>query len=149
MAENVATHEDETDGDGEYKVEAGVKAWVGEMADREVARAEALGQRTLKLTTKNCGVVHASGAVVNRVEVDTGFNFDTVSQILLSPPVPIPRDVKDGFSLRFVVLSTGKPIVLLLPYVHETAAPANDFKRWEFINNELRSSHHEVDAAID
>ena len=147
MAEIISNAEDETDGDGEYEIETEVKAWVSAAADREAARAEACGTRTLKLTVKNCGVVRGDGRVVNRVEVDTGFNFDTVKQILLSPPTSIP--VKAGYSLRFVVLSTGKPIVLLLPYVFEDGLAGNAFKHWEFVNSDLKSSRHQVAADID
>ena len=68
----------------------------------------------MKLPVKNCAIVRQTKDVVNRVEVDTGFNFDTVVQILLSEPEPCPEKVKDGYALRFVVLSTGKPMLMLL-----------------------------------
>ena len=137
---------DKTDGEEEYEVETAVKAWVDAQVDAEVARAEGLGQRTIKLTVKNCGLVFRDGAVENRVEVDTGFNFDTVEQIMLSPPVDVP--CKRGYALRFVILSSGKPIVLLLPYVYELGVAKHTLQRWEFVNKALASSHHVVDAEL-
>jgi len=53
-----------------------------------------LGQRVIKMPVKNCSIVRQTKDVVNRVEVDTGFNFDTVTQILLSEPVPCPAHIK-------------------------------------------------------
>lgn len=149
MAEILTSSADETNGEEEYEIETELKDWCGEMCDKECERAEAMGQRTLKLTVKNCGLVTKDNKRWNRVEVDTGFDFDKVQQILLSPPVEIPSKIKQGFCLRFVILATGKPIVLLLPYVYETkAVQGSPLQHWEFINNDLKSSHHVVDADL-
>ena len=65
---------------------------------------------------------------------------------LVSPAVAIP--CKRGYALRFVVLSTGKPVVLLLPYVYQTDVEGNTLQKWEFINKSLMSSHHTVEAEL-
>jgi hypothetical protein len=70
-------------------------------------------------------------------------NFDSVEQIFLSDPISLP--CKANFALRHVVLSTGKPLVILLPYVYDTAI-ANSLSTWEFRNNKLEASTHQVDV---
>ena len=146
MAEVLSTADETDGGDEEYEIEQELKVFVDAAVDAEVVRAEGLGQRTIRLTAKNCGVVFRDGGVTNRVEVDTGFNFDTVQEILLSPAVAIP--CKRGYALRFVVLSTGKPVVLLLPYVYQIDVEGNTLQKWEFINKSLMSSHHTVEAEL-
>ena len=71
-----------------------LKQWVQEKVDAEVSRAVGLGQRIIKLPVKNCAIVRQDKGVVNRVEVDTGFNFDQVVQILLSEPQQCPKGMK-------------------------------------------------------
>ncbi|KAL1522712.1 hypothetical protein AB1Y20_017687 [Prymnesium parvum] len=133
----------------ETDVEHELKLWVQSKVEDEVSRVVGLGQKVIKLPVKNCAVVRQVKDVVNRLEVDTGFNFDTVVQILLSDPVPCPPEVKDGYALRFVVLSTGKPMLLLLPYLYDTSMVGNTLTEWEFINNALASSRHKVDHFED
>ena len=126
------------------EVEHDVKAWVAVQVAAECTRAQGLGQRVLRLAVKNCGLVRRDEGIVNRVEVDTGFNFDTVKQILLSDPIPVP--CKPGYALRHLVLSTGKPLVVLLPYVYDTTVSKNSFGLWEFQNNKAQASTHQVNV---
>ena len=145
MAEILTSSADETNGEEEYEIEQEVKIFVQAQVAAEVARAEGLGQKTVALTVKNCGVVYREdGGIDNRVEVDTGFNFDSVQQLLLSPSQEIP--CKPGYALRFVILSTGKPIVLLLPYCYQAGVSGNTLQHWEFINRSLTSSHHRIET---
>lgn len=126
-----------------------VKAWVQAQVEAEAARVVGLGQRVIKLPVKNCSIVRQTKDVVNRVEVDTAFNFDTVTQILLSEPVQCPAHIKQGYALRFAVLSTGKPVLLLLPYVYDVSLLGNSLSHWEFINNQFVSSRHQVETFED
>jgi hypothetical protein len=52
--------------------------------------------------------------------------------------------LQKGYALRFAVLSTGKPMLLLLPYVYDTSLLGNSLSHWEFINNTMASSRHQV-----
>ena len=49
----------------------------------------------------------------------------------------------EGRELRFVVLSTGKPIVMMLPYIY-AVDPANTLQEWDFVNSRLESTRHKV-----
>mmetsp|Transcript_89939 Transcript_89939/g.270351 ORF Transcript_89939/g.270351 Transcript_89939/m.270351 type:complete len:165 (+) Transcript_89939:248-742(+) len=113
------------------------------------APLSALAAHVLK-PFRSCAIIRQPKDVLNRVEVDTGFNFDTVIQILLSEPQPCPPTLKEGsFALRFVVLSTGKPMLLLLPYLYDTSLLGNTLSEWEFINNKFASSRHKVEGFED
>eukprot|EP00628_Pelagophyceae_sp_CCMP2097_P014442 CAMPEP_0206825404 /NCGR_PEP_ID=MMETSP0975-20121206/14325_1 /ASSEMBLY_ACC=CAM_ASM_000399 /TAXON_ID=483370 /ORGANISM="non described non described, Strain CCMP2097" /LENGTH=152 /DNA_ID=CAMNT_0054367695 /DNA_START=54 /DNA_END=509 /DNA_ORIENTATION=+ len=129
--------EDASQGESDDEVETELACWVKVQTDAEVARATAQGGRILRLSSKNCGIVRDAddgGRIRNRIEVDTGFNFDKVQQILLSDAMPIPT--KPGFELRFLILSTGQPLVLLVPYVYDAGiVKPDDMRNWEFINN--------------
>lgn len=122
-----------------------LKDWVAQQLDLEVARVEACGQKILRLPVKNCSVLRPTpGKVINRVEVDSALDFDCVEQILLSDPVPCPLQEKKGYSMVFVVLSTGKPIVLIMPYIYDTSVADNSLQEWHLINSKLKTSHHRV-----
>ena len=47
-----------------------------------------------------------------------------------------------------MVLSTGKPMLMLLPYLYDTSLVGNSLTEWEFINNSLASSRHKVSACV-
>ena len=116
---------------------------------RHVPPSLSVAARVLK-PFDSCAIIRQPKDVLNRVEVDTGFNFDTVIQILLSEPQPCPPTLKEGsFALRFVVLSTGKPMLLLLPYLYDTSLLGNTLTEWEFINNKFASSRHKVEGFED
>merc|ERR1712176_755945 len=127
-----------------------LKKWVSQQLDSEIARVEACGQKVLKLPVKNCSVVRQDkDMIANRIEIDSGMDFDSVQQILLSEPVPCPLAEKKGFNMCFVVLSTGKPIVLILPYLYDTNVVGNSLQEWLFINRNMKSSHHRVSCFGD
>merc|ERR1719221_1113068 len=153
VAEGSQDGADETNGgmdSDEVELARKLKEWVKEQLDKEVARVEACGQKITRLSVKNCSVVRpATGNVINRVEVDSSMDFDTVQQILLSDPVAVPIEEKKGFSMCFVVLSTGKPSVRILPYIFDTSIANNTLKEWSLINSNLKSSHHRIKGFED
>ena len=126
--------------------EHAVRAWANAQLDQEVARVEASGGKVIKLFPKNCGVVRPEGEkhCVNRVEFSTGMDFDSVEQIMMSEEKPVPE--KPGFSLRFVVLSTGKPLVLMFAYIYDAGMTGNLLQDWDLINAQLKSSRHRIDS---
>lgn len=146
----VAMDEDSPLDAEELELARKVKEWALKQLDAEVARVQACGQRILKLTAKNCGIVRPEGgSVFNRVEVDTEFDFDSVKQIMMSDPEACPLQEKQGFCLRFVVLSNGKPTLLILPYLYDSSVADNSLQDWEFINNKMQSSRHHVNCFAD
>eukprot|EP00928_Gymnodinium_smaydae_P013800 TRINITY_DN15007_c0_g1_i1.p1 TRINITY_DN15007_c0_g1~~TRINITY_DN15007_c0_g1_i1.p1 ORF type:complete len:204 (+),score=50.84 TRINITY_DN15007_c0_g1_i1:57-668(+) len=149
-AKEAAAPVDDVMDEEEQALASKVKEWVKGELDKEVARVEACGQKILRLAVKNCSVVRPDkNSVINRVEIDTTFDFDAVQQIMLSDAMPCPLEEKKGFSLRFVVLSTGKPIVMILPYLYDTSMAGNSLREWSLINNKLKSSRHRVDFDDD
>eukprot|EP00929_Paragymnodinium_shiwhaense_P084629 TRINITY_DN45267_c0_g2_i1.p1 TRINITY_DN45267_c0_g2~~TRINITY_DN45267_c0_g2_i1.p1 ORF type:complete len:216 (-),score=75.19 TRINITY_DN45267_c0_g2_i1:248-895(-) len=148
-AENAADADWQLDAE-ELELMKQLKAWAGELLAAEIARVEACGQRIQKLAVKNCGIVRPdSGSLINRVEVETEFDFDVVQQIMLSEPSACPLDAKKGFYLRFVVLYTGKPTLLILPYLYDAAVVGTSLQDWEFVNKNMQSSRHHVDSFVD
>lgn len=85
-----------------------LKDWVQLKVDEEVSRIVGLGQRAIRLSVKNCAIVRQTKDVVNRVEVDTGFDFDRVNQILLSEPLTCPSELKVCHLLSNVVSSPSR-----------------------------------------
>ena len=126
--------------------ETKVRDWANAQLDEEVNRVTASGAKVIKLFPKNCGVVRPEGEkhCVNRVEFATGLDFDTVEQIMLSDDKSVPE--KPGYALRFVVLSTGKPIMLMFAYIYDTGFAGNLLQDWQLINSKLKSSRHRIES---
>eukprot|EP00742_Colponemidia_sp_Colp-10_P009554 GILJ01010431.1.p1 GENE.GILJ01010431.1~~GILJ01010431.1.p1 ORF type:complete len:168 (+),score=32.94 GILJ01010431.1:29-532(+) len=121
-----------------------VAQWMKEQMAKEIARLKTQGATVIPMTVKNTGVVKGGGKkapLINRVEVDTGFDFDKVKQIMLSDPIPSP---KEGFSYVNVLLFTDKPVPLILPYLFDSRKNRNSLSEWVFINNKLIQSRHRV-----
>merc|ERR1712226_1031352 len=88
--QDMVTDEREMDAE-EIELAKKLKEWVNGQLDNEVARVGSCGQKILRLPVKNCSVLRPGDAtVINRVEIDSALDFDTVQQILLSEPMPIP-----------------------------------------------------------
>ena len=85
---------------------------------------------------------------MNRVEVDTTFDFTKVTMLLVSAETACW--VKPGYSYAHVVLFTEKPVPLLLPYLYDKAHQAdNNLREWVFINKRGDRARHSVDALED
>eukprot|EP00741_Cyanophora_paradoxa_P022160 tig00021435_g21392.t1 len=120
-----------------------VRCWIKDQVDKEQMRVEAQGSRLIPMPVKNMGIVREGPRVVNRIEIDTAFDFDKVQQILLSDPIPCP--LKPGSNYVHVLLFTEKPIPLLLPYVYDTKVASNNpLTDWVFLNKQLKRSHHRI-----
>lgn len=129
------------------KVETEVKSWLEGLVAKECCRVRRVnGTRVIPLPVKNCGILVESkgkkNVIVNRLEIDTGFDFDKVKQILLSPPIPCP--VKPNFSMVFCVLLTEKPLPMIVPYMFDVTTRLNFLREWVFINSRLKKSRHSI-----
>mmetsp|Transcript_4598 Transcript_4598/g.7614 ORF Transcript_4598/g.7614 Transcript_4598/m.7614 type:complete len:159 (-) Transcript_4598:298-774(-) len=148
---SAAVDDGDAEGDvADMEIEIDVKKWVDEQMEAEVARLKEVGQPVIRLPVRNCSVVRQVKDVVNRVEVDSAFGFEAVQQLMLSGPTPLPDRLpgKSGYAMRFVVLSTGKPLLLILPYVYDATMVGNTLKDWDFINSKLQSTRHRVEADL-
>ncbi|ORY76359.1 hypothetical protein BCR37DRAFT_395293 [Protomyces lactucae-debilis] len=155
------------------------KQWIKETVDAECARIKEAGSRAIPLPLKNCGVVleeldgkdtNKSGRtkkrklkVINRLEIASGMDFNRVSQIMLSEPLPYP--FKEGYEYVHVLAFTqsSNEMALLIPYLYapyltstgEEAVPAkksdkdsfvNTLQDWLFLNEKHERSLHHIDA---
>ncbi|KAF9284497.1 hypothetical protein BGZ68_004654 [Mortierella alpina] len=110
------------------------KAWIKENVDQEVARIRATGTSIEPLAVKNFGIVvdlsRKKASAINRIEIDTHFDFKKVQQIMVSAGVPYPH--KENFEYVNVLLfadSTQTP--MLVPYLYDTK-----FRTQEPLENE-------------
>ncbi|KAJ3290553.1 hypothetical protein HK104_006690 [Borealophlyctis nickersoniae] len=150
----------------ELSVDTAAKTWISERAAVEAERLRSNGVRPLLMQVRNYGIVrqeeHKSMLVINRVEIDTGFDFEQrVKQIMVSDPIPYPN--KGDFSYVNVLLLTEKlELPLLVPYIYPNAVQSktkgsgsdkskkgeklvkNDLKEWLLINSKGQRSRHSI-----
>jgi hypothetical protein len=129
--------------------------WVRAQMAAEVARLERAGVRVLPLRVKNMGIaVEREGPgkprrVLNRLELDTSFNFSAVVRLLVGPPTPVPAELSAGrgkLVYHNLVLGTTSPVTLLAGYVTEPSLhPDNELALWRFVNNRLQAADHRVE----
>ena len=88
--------------------------------------------------------------ITNRVEFSTAFDFDKVTKLYVSPPLPC--DLKPGFRFSSVALLTAQEreggMAMLFGYLFDGSSQFrdNDLSRWEFVNKLGASSLHEVEG---
>ena len=77
------------------------------------------------------------------------FDFETVENILLCPPIPCPH--KLGFQYVNVLLfvkGKDKLMPILFPYLYKTRlrkkGGKNDLKKWLLVNNKCEEVMHEI-----
>lgn len=106
--------------------------------------------------------------VINKLEVNTEFDFELITKILTSAPEPCPA--KPGFHyVHLILIAETKPLPLLLPYLYPPspgrvrrvvpllpvtlpvyisaldrfkANALNDMSEWSFTNNDLVTVRH-------
>lgn len=85
---------------------------------------------------------------INRVILNSEFDFQKVDNILLSKSVPC--EFKPGYQYVNVVLfaNTVSEIPLLFPYVYKTrlrkTAGKNNLKHWSLVNLNFEEAYHMV-----
>jgi hypothetical protein len=176
-----AAHFGASQGHGE---DAELVAWLDREKEAERTRLSGMGARVLPLRVRNMGIVweepgrveRADGSVpegppaaaggplrcVNRVELDTTYDFAKIKTVLVSEPRACPIASREGWKFVHVVLLSRGPVGLLLPYLYnprlhefvgERGDPSprapNDLRSWLFVNSRLESTRHEVDALED
>ncbi|RUS18360.1 hypothetical protein BC937DRAFT_88848 [Endogone sp. FLAS-F59071] len=148
----------------------GAKAWIQEQVDAEVVRMnmdadqagriEGAASDGLDCEAKNYGIVANLSSekrpkAINRIEIDTAFDFRKITQIMISPAIPYPH--KPDHEYVNVLLLHDKPLPLLVPYLYSKAVTTevededvadkaekgrlrpvtlkNELKDWLLINN--------------
>ncbi|KAG0257516.1 hypothetical protein BG011_003927 [Mortierella polycephala] len=114
------------------------KGWIKENVDQEVTRIRSTGTNIESLAVKNFGIVvdvsRKKPSAINRIEVDTNFDFKKVQQIMVSPGIPYPH--KENFEYVNVLLFTeNTEAPMLVPYLYDTK-----FKTQEPINEDKITS---------
>ncbi|KAF9400476.1 hypothetical protein BGX21_004213 [Mortierella sp. AD011] len=78
---------------------ADAKAWINENVEREVARIRSTGTNIEPLPVKNFGIVvdlsRKKATAINRIEINSSFDFKKVQQIMVSPGIVYPH--KENF----------------------------------------------------
>ncbi|KAF8980466.1 hypothetical protein BGZ46_004150 [Entomortierella lignicola] len=99
------------------------KAWIKENVEQEVARIRSTGANIEPLAVKNFGIVvdlsRKKATAINRIEVNTSFDFKNIQQIMVSPGIAYPH--KENFEYVNVLLfgeSVETP--MLVPYLYDT-----------------------------
>ncbi|KAF8926005.1 hypothetical protein EDD21DRAFT_98876 [Dissophora ornata] len=100
------------------------KAWIKNNVEQEVARIRATGTNIEPMAVKNFGVVvdqsRKKATAINRIEIDTSFDFKKVQQIMVSSGIPYPH--KENFEYVNVLLFTdsAETTPMLVPYLYDT-----------------------------
>jgi hypothetical protein len=66
--------------------DAAMKSWIQQEVEQEKAALQSRGAKAISLRVKNCSIAIDSSkpkapTAVNRVEIDTGFNFELLEQV--------------------------------------------------------------------
>jgi len=115
-----------------------VSQWMKQQVQAEVVRIRSLNANAIPVPIKNVGIVRKSKGFLNRLEVNTSFDFDKVKRLMISEPIAAP---KAGYSYVHVLCFTDQAVPLILPYLYHTN-PTNDLKHWLFQNNQFQRSQH-------
>lgn len=86
-------------------------------------------------------IVREEDEVVNRVEMDTKFDFELIQEIHHSDPIDCPY--KAGYVYCNVLLFTDKPLPIIIPYLYQPD-PANTLHEWLFLNADAKRVRHHV-----
>ncbi|KAI8821626.1 uncharacterized protein EV422DRAFT_424317 [Fimicolochytrium jonesii] len=136
------------------EVDEVAKAYILSQRACEADRLRSAGVKPLELPVKNYGIVrhddHQPPMIINRIEIDTGFDLNRIRQILVSEPVKYSH--RSGFHYVNLLLITENPMIpILLPYLYTEAVKAtdakqikNDLREWVFINSKGLRARHSV-----
>eukprot|EP01118_Nematostelium_gracile_P001853 TRINITY_DN1191_c0_g1_i1.p1 TRINITY_DN1191_c0_g1~~TRINITY_DN1191_c0_g1_i1.p1 ORF type:complete len:163 (-),score=44.13 TRINITY_DN1191_c0_g1_i1:74-508(-) len=118
--------------------------WVKAQVNKELDRLRDLGAKVFPIPVKTTSISRQKGQIFNRVELDTGMDFDKIQQIMLSESVNCPT--RGGkYQYLNVILFTDKPVGMLLPYLY-VPNEKNKLQDWLFINCKGQRSQHRVSA---
>ncbi|KAI9106048.1 hypothetical protein DFS34DRAFT_42986 [Phlyctochytrium arcticum] len=142
------------------------KRWLADKIEEEAIRLRKAGVKPLVLSVKNFGVVrqddHYPPLVINRLEIDTGFDFGKrIKQLMVSDSIDFP--LREGFRYcNLVLLTEVLEVPLLVPYVYPSALLKedesatlkrslikNDLREWLLINSKHQRSRQSISEFHD
>ncbi|EGC34112.1 hypothetical protein DICPUDRAFT_12102, partial [Dictyostelium purpureum] len=127
-------------------IEKKVVAWMKEQVNNEKKRIISLGSKSILVDVKNAGIVKEDNKIINRMELNTSFDFNKVTQIMVSDSIECP--MKKGYYYMNVLLFANNPIPLLVPYIY-LKSTENKLNDWLFINNQFQRSQHRINEFKD
>ncbi len=146
--------------ESEGEPDAFAKQFCAEKVKLEVENLKQKGARTIPMNVKNFSQVlevesledGEKYTVLNRIELDTSFDFKKIQQVMISSSVDVPD--REGFKFCTVLLFTDKPIPLLVPYVYLESLPVenrtdkvqNPLDTWLFVNNKFETVRQVIDV---
>lgn len=117
-----------------------LKEWLKGKVDAEIASIKERGANAIPMSVSNTSIVREDNLIINRVEMDTKFDFTLIKQILVSSPTSCP--LKPGFVYVNVLMFTDKPLPLIIPYLYQKQK-GNKLTEWLLINADgIRVRHH-------
>lgn len=96
-----------------------------------------------QIQVTNMCIVREEKDIINRVEMDTKFDFNLIKHILISDAIKCP--FKPGFVYVNVLLFTDKPLPIIIPYLYRREK-ANKLNEWLLINADGVRVRHHVDS---
>ena len=141
---------DSTDQDYVDDIDLMAKEWITKHIHEEAERIKDQGLKPLVLIPKNYGIVLQDKSIVNRMELDTGFDFNSrIKQILISETSKYPLKENYGY-IHLILLTDNMKIPLLIPYLFplefhdEEKCKKNTLKEWLFINAKGWRARHSI-----
>jgi hypothetical protein len=142
----------------EYEIDIDALEFTTARVNEEADRLKKLGLKPIVLKAKNYGILIQDEIIINRIEIDTGFDFESrITQILVSDRIEYP--LKSDFSYIHLILLTEKPeqmrMPLLVPYIFPNSILSNDvefvnhLKEWLLINAKGYRARHSIQEFHD
>ncbi|KAG0223664.1 hypothetical protein BGW42_005730 [Actinomortierella wolfii] len=100
------------------------KAWINERVETEVTRVKTTGANVTSLPVKNFGIVvdmsRKKPVAINRIEIDSSFDFKQIQQIMVSPSIPYPHKANFEYVNVILLTANAEDTPMLIPYLYDT-----------------------------
>lgn len=135
----------------EAEVETHVKDWMQIKLQEAIKKLRVINPMVIEMPVKNMGIVVDGNDIWNRIEVNTGFDFDTIDQVMVSEAME-SCPLKKNYVYVTVLLAKPTPCrgsaILALPFMYDLSSFAgNDLQKWILINNKLKRTEFRIDFA--
>jgi len=130
-------------GDGnEIDIEAFLMQWFHSLVSKEVKRLKEQNINAIPVPVKGMDTIPAGHVVLNRLEIDTNYDFTKITQIMVSDPIPCP--FLPAYQYVHVLLFVNeKTPPIILPFFHQQQKN-NQLTDWLFINAKGEQAQHIV-----
>ena len=96
----------------------------------------------LVIRVKNCGISKKDECIYNRIECNTNYDFNNITQIMISPPIKYPHK-EEFFYSNLILLTKNTKVPLIVPYLYQEM-PENSLENWLFINEKGERFLHKM-----